>query len=112
KPRAANQSIAEESARPGTERSKVGCEAIDEPCTKKSVPRRGTPSAAFLFHRKRRTLAFEVGAEGATTRLVQCSVPPVHEGVERSAIRSPLSWIKSKAARPPDNPRARHGHPL
>ena len=38
KPRAANQSITEESGRPGTVRSKVGCAAIEEPCTKRMVP--------------------------------------------------------------------------
>ena len=38
KPRAANQSITEESGRPGTCRSKVGCDAIDEPCTNRMVP--------------------------------------------------------------------------
>jgi len=38
KPRAANQSITEEYGRPGTFRSKVGCEAIEEPWTKKMVP--------------------------------------------------------------------------
>src|SRR3954463_3018176 len=38
KPRAANQPMTEESGRPGTSRSKVGCDAIDEPCTNSTVP--------------------------------------------------------------------------
>src|SRR5215472_5512293 len=38
KPRRANQSIAEELGRPSTCKSKVGCDAIDEPCTKRMVP--------------------------------------------------------------------------
>src|SRR5688500_18787110 len=38
KPRSANHSITDECARPGTERSKVGWLAIDEPCTKRIVP--------------------------------------------------------------------------
>src|SRR5574340_1002790 len=37
KPRSANHSIAEECGRPGTRRSNVGCEPIDEPCTKRIV---------------------------------------------------------------------------
>src|SRR6059058_2524638 len=43
KPRRANQSMTDESARPGTVRSKVGCEAIDEPCTNSTA---GLPSGA------------------------------------------------------------------
>src|SRR6478672_9255152 len=38
KPSLAKCSIADESGRPGTCRSKVGCEAIDEPCTNRIVP--------------------------------------------------------------------------
>jgi hypothetical protein len=77
KPRAANQSMAEESARPGTVRSKVGCEAIDEPWTKKSVPRFSTPGADFLFQRNSFTCPF----------VIQCSVPPVQAVVDPSAMR-------------------------
>src|ERR1043165_1997945 len=53
-PRRANQSIADESGRPGTVRSNVGCEAIEEPCTKSSA---GLPSGAptNFSQRKRRT---------------------------------------------------------
>src|SRR3990170_8857046 len=52
KPRAANHSMTEECGRPGTLRSNVGCEAIDEPCTKRIVPRAGVPAALALRHRK------------------------------------------------------------
>src|SRR3974390_1253199 len=38
KPSLAKGSIADESGRPGTCRSKVGCEAMEEPCTNKMVP--------------------------------------------------------------------------
>src|SRR5438093_11616303 len=65
KPRAANQSIAEESERPGTCKSKVGCEAIDEPCTNRIVPERPAGSSAYFSHRNRRT----------SPLLVQCSSP-------------------------------------
>src|SRR6476646_11414010 len=37
KPRLANQSITDESGLPGTARSNVGCDAIDEPCTKSNT---------------------------------------------------------------------------
>src|SRR5258706_3761081 len=60
KPRRANQSITDESGRPGTVRSNVGCEAIDEPCTKSTA---GLPSGepTNFSHRKRRTSPSEVG---------------------------------------------------
>src|SRR5438552_8090141 len=63
-PRCANQSITEESGRPGTVRSKVGCEAIDEPCTNSTA---GLPSGepTNFSQRKRRTSPF----------WVQCSTP-------------------------------------
>src|SRR5215467_6436206 len=58
--------MTEESARPGTCRSKVGCEAMDEPCTNKILPAGPEGSPACLFHRNRRTsLPFSV----------QCSSP-------------------------------------
>src|SRR6266850_6354036 len=63
KPCSTNHSIAEECARPGTCRSKVGCEAIDEPCTKRIVPR-GLPVAG-LFQRNSLTSPLRV----------QCSLP-------------------------------------
>src|SRR3954454_16582202 len=61
----AKYSIAEESGRPGTSRSKVGCEAIDEPCTNRIVPLVFPGSPTTLFHMKSFT----------SPLLVQCSVP-------------------------------------
>src|SRR6185295_6805807 len=52
---------------PGTSRSKVGCEAIDDPCTKRIVPL-GAEGWRFR-QRKSRISPSLVG------RLVQCSVP-------------------------------------
>src|SRR4030095_14580904 len=65
KPRCANQSITEESGRPGTVRSKVGCPAIEEPCTKKMVPLVAWPEGGAFCHRKSLTSPFRV----------QCSTP-------------------------------------
>src|ERR1700704_6633002 len=67
KPRAANQSITEESARPGTFRSKVGCEAIEEPCTKSTVPRLCASAAGSFCQTNSRTLSLPL--------LTQCSLP-------------------------------------
>src|SRR2546425_7949980 len=79
KPRFANQSITEESARPGTERSKVGCDAIDEPCTNNIA---GLPSGEprYFSHRNKRT----------SPLVVQCSVP-----VTRPAAISGVSMFPS-----------------
>src|SRR5687768_7610255 len=65
KPRAANQSITDESGRPGTVRSKVGCEAMDEPCTKRIVPFGVCPVGGAFCHRNSFTSPLRV----------QCSVP-------------------------------------
>src|SRR3954454_5405900 len=64
KPRCANQSITDESARPGTLKSKVGCDAIDEPWTNNAA---GLPSdvPTYFSQRKRRT----------SPLCVQCSLP-------------------------------------
>src|SRR5437660_819070 len=67
KPRAANQSITDESRRPGTFRSKVGCEAIEEPCTKSTVPRLCAPAAGSFCQRNSRTFSLPL--------LIQCSFP-------------------------------------
>src|SRR5450759_5809568 len=64
KPRPAKKSIADEYGRPDTCRSKVGCDAIDEPCTNNTVPSLLRATARFS-HRKRLTPPF----------LVQCSWP-------------------------------------
>src|SRR5262245_42037021 len=67
-PRSANQSITDESGRPGTVRSKVGCEAIDEPWTNRIA---GLPSGVPVnfSQRNRRTSPSGVGL------VVQCSTP-------------------------------------
>jgi len=57
--------MADESGRPGTWRSKVGVEAIDEPWTKRIVPRGPGDEPAAFSQRKRRTSPF----------VVQCSRP-------------------------------------
>src|SRR5262245_34487494 len=66
KPRAAKKSIAENSLRPGTCRSKVGCEAIEEPCTNRMVPRVCAASPAYFSHMNSFT---------SLPLLVQCSSP-------------------------------------
>src|SRR5438128_35636 len=77
-PRRANQSITEESARPGTDRSKVGCDAIDEPWTNKTA---GLPACepTYFSHRNKRT----------SPLLVQCSTPVT----ARLAVFDALSMI-------------------
>src|SRR5262245_17031624 len=75
KPRAANQSITDESARPGTRRSKVGCEAMDEPCTNRIVPLGAPPGAAFC---QRQSLTSPLR--------VQCSMPGNVNGASRSFL--------------------------
>src|SRR5919198_638503 len=63
KPRSVNHSITEECGLPGTCKSKVGCDAIDEPCTKRMVP--FVLSAGVLRQRNSLTSPLRV----------QCSVP-------------------------------------
>src|SRR5215470_12227877 len=58
--------MTDESGRPGTCRSKVGCEAMDEPCTNRMVPAVLAGSPAHLFHMNSFT---------SLPLLVQCSVP-------------------------------------
>src|SRR5256885_8873328 len=79
KPCSANHSIAEECGRPGTCRSNVGCEAIDEPCTKRRVPRRG--AVAALCQRKRRT------SPSAVFLVVQCSCPFMGEVYQADSVQ-------------------------
>src|SRR6202162_3747770 len=76
-PLSANKPITEESARPGTERSKVGCDAIDEPCTNNIA---GLPSGEprYFSHRNNRT----------SPLVVQCSMP-----VTRPAAISDVSMF-------------------
>src|SRR5580698_9595057 len=58
--------MAEESGRPGTCKSKVGCEAIDEPWTNRIVPMLFPGSPAHFSHRNSFT---------PPSLLVQCSSP-------------------------------------
>src|SRR5215470_18958012 len=66
KPRAAKKSMAENSGRPDTCRSKVGCDAIEEPCTNRIVPRVCPGSPAYFSHRNSFT---------SLPLVVQCSSP-------------------------------------
>src|SRR5271169_541438 len=60
--------MAEESGRPGTCRSKVGCEAMDEPCTNRMVPMLFAGSPAHFSNRNSFT---------PPSLLVQCSAPVI-----------------------------------
>src|SRR6478672_5007751 len=87
KPRRANQSIAEDSGRPGTVKSKVGCDAIDEPWTKRIA---GFPSGdpTNFSHMKRRT------SPSGVLFVVQCSTPVT--GLSVIASRSVIGesrWV-------------------
>src|SRR5579862_5016685 len=64
KPRLANQSIADEPGRPGTLRSNVGCDAIDDPCTNR-IAGLASGEPTYFSHRNRRTSPLRV----------QCSTP-------------------------------------
>src|SRR5258706_15619250 len=68
KPRWANQSITDESGRPGTVRSNVGCEAIDDPWTNRTA---GLPSgvSTYFSQRNRRT------SPPGVFFFAQCSTP-------------------------------------
>src|SRR6185437_11366130 len=48
----AKKPMADESGRPGTCKSKVGCDAIEEPCTNRIVPIDLAGSPATFSHRK------------------------------------------------------------
>src|SRR5215475_4052540 len=77
-PRLANHSMTEESARPGTCRSKVGCDAMDDPCTNRIVPLVVTGSSAHFSNRKSLT----------SPRLVQCSVATTRSATGAIAFTS------------------------
>src|SRR3954469_4248915 len=95
KPRSANHSITEECGRPGTSRSKVGCEAIEEPCTKKSVAF-GAPAADGLCQRKSLTSPLRV----------QCSVPFIAWSSLASNCRAPYFKAFYARIRPLEGRRA------
>src|SRR3569623_3054574 len=77
KPRLAKKAIAEESGRPGTWRSKVGCEAMDEPCTNRIVPR--------VFAGSPRHFSNMNSLAAPPSLVVQCS-SPLMAGVVMSFI--------------------------
>src|SRR5579872_1852594 len=64
----AKKSIADESGRPGTCKSNVGCEAIEEPCTNKMVPMLFDGSPAHFSH---------MNSVTPPSLVVQCSVPVI-----------------------------------
>src|SRR4051795_8905675 len=80
KPRLANQSMTDESGRPGTARSNVGCDAIEEPCTNSST---GFPSGdpTNFSHRKSRIPFFDASCatpctESAIVAAASASITP------------------------------------
>jgi hypothetical protein len=56
KPRRANQSITDESGLPGTIKSNVGCDAIDEPCTNSTAGLPAGESTNFSHKKSRMPL--------------------------------------------------------
>jgi hypothetical protein len=69
--------MTDESGRPSTFKSKVGCDAIDEPCTKRTVPAALFGSAPHFSNMKSFTLP---------SLLVQCSWPPMAAARDASFI--------------------------
>src|SRR5215467_1939106 len=69
--------MTEESGRPSTRRSKVGCDAIDEPCTKRMVPTVVFGSPAHFSNMNSFTLP---------SLLVQCSSPRMAAARDTSFI--------------------------
>ncbi len=103
KPRRANQSITEESGRPGTARSNVGCDAIDEPCTKSTA---GLPSGlpTNFSQRNRRTSPLRVqcshtGYRGAVVHAVglQSIFAPVSRTTLPHWSRSARKYVPNSA---------------
>src|SRR5690349_21818898 len=93
----AKYSIADESGRPGTSRSNVGCEAIEEPCTNRIVPLVSAGSPATLFQRKSLT----------SPLLVQCSEPGRRTCTFIRASHRHLDRRGSVCAEPEHLPRVR-----
>src|SRR6476620_8364969 len=88
KPRCANQSMTDESGRPGTVRSNVGCEAIDEPWTNNSSGLSCGESTNFS-QRKRRT----------SPLCAQCSTPSTRASLEAGArLDGPIAGRAAAAA--------------
>src|SRR5215468_3365485 len=87
--------MTEESARPDTCRSKVGCEAMDEPCTNRILPAGPEGSPACLFHMKSFTSA---------SLVVQCSVPAIRNCsfMDETSVRSLIRLLGFDAVRVDD----------
>src|SRR5512132_2057378 len=100
KPRFANQSIADESGRPGTVRSKVGCEAIDEPCTNSTAGLLSGEPTNFS-HRNRRTsplwgqcstpVTWAAAVACAVMRILETCVDDGGARAMRQSILAPVS---------------------
>src|SRR5262249_8043381 len=71
KPCLAKYSIAEESGRPGTSRSNVGCDAIDEPCTNRTMPFALAGSPMHFSHMN------SLAVPSLSVLVVQCSCPVI-----------------------------------
>ena len=69
--------MTEESGRPSTCKSKVGCEAIDEPCTKRTVPAALFGSPPHFSNMNSFT---------SPSLVVQCSSPRMTAARDRSFI--------------------------
>src|SRR6202011_2050807 len=89
--RAAKKSMTEESGRPGTCRSKVGCEAMEEPCTNRIRPAVPDGSPACLFHRK---------SFAPSSLCAQCSVPMMRSGLFMQIPSLALDGIRCDDLRP------------
>src|SRR5262249_9080405 len=89
KPRRANQSMTEESDRPSTCKSKVGCDAMDEPCTNRMVPAALSGSTADFSNMNSFTLP---------SLLVQCSWPRIATGLVTSFMAVLPEKLRSDAS--------------
>src|SRR5687768_4427077 len=89
KPRSANHSITEECGRPGTCRSNVGCEPIDEPCTKRMVPC-GAPAAAAFCQRNSFTSPLRVQCSLPCIARILCKNQPAQGGGSMADVTGTL----------------------
>src|ERR1700676_582963 len=101
KPRAANQSITELSGRPGTCRSKVGCDAMDEPCTNRMVPAGPEGSGAYFSNRNRRASPFwvqcsspRIAPDGVTGLFMRVSEPFIGHAANSRATAPLVGWVE------------------
>src|SRR6516165_4334045 len=92
KPRRANQSMTDESGRPSTCKSKVGCDAMDEPCTNRIVPAALLGSPPHFSNMKSFT---------SPSLLVQCSWPRMAAAGDTSFIIHLLEYVALRQAATP-----------